>query len=149
MPDTLLALSRPQPVSHTHAHCDPLLQSHPVKRALSVIDLSIPTYVIPWKRTLATHVILAHFSDNLFNATVLWTNSEVRKREGYGANGDLVIGFNEHFEVEWVKGRDEGDVEREEGLAFKGGFWGKEGPDSQSPAGERKDSAEVWFAAKL
>ncbi len=28
-------------------------------------------------------------------------NSEVRKREGYGANGDLVIGFNEHFEVEW------------------------------------------------
>ena len=60
-----------------------------------------------------------------------------------------MIGFNEHFEVEWVNGRDEGDVEREEGLAFKGGFWGKEGPDSQSPAGEGKDSAEVWFAAKL
>ena len=149
MPDTLLALSRPQPVSHTHAHCDRLLQSHPVKRALSVTDLSIPTYVIPWKRTLATHIILAHFSDYLFNATVLWTNSEVRTREGYGANGDLVIGFNEHFEVEWVKGRDEGDVEREEGMAFKGGFWGKEGHDSQSPAGEGKDSAEVWFAAKL
>ncbi len=65
----------------------PLLRSHPVKRALSVTDLSVPTYVIPWKRTFATHVILAHFSDNLFNATVLWTNSEVRKREGYGENG--------------------------------------------------------------
>ncbi len=48
-----------------------------------------------------------------------------------------------------VNGRDEGDVGREEGLAFKGGFWGKEGPDSQSPSGEGKDSAEVWFAAKL
>ena len=35
--------------------------------------------------------------------------------------------------------------DREEGLAFKDGFWGKEGLDSRSPGGTGKDSAEVWF----
>ncbi|KJA24150.1 hypothetical protein HYPSUDRAFT_65659 [Hypholoma sublateritium FD-334 SS-4] len=150
VPDTPSAFDRSEPASHTHAHCDSLLQSRPVQRILSVSDLSIPTYIIPWKRTFATHVVLAHFSGNLFNATVLWTNSEVREREGYGPGDDLVIGFNEHFEVEWVNGGDDEDApEKEEGLAFKGGFWGKEGLDSQSPGGEGKDSAEVWFAAKL
>lgn len=150
VPDTLTETSRSEPASHIHAHCDSLLQSHPVKRILSVSDLSIPTYIIPWKRTFATHVVLSHFSENLFNATVLWTNSEVREGEGYGLGGDLVTGFNERFEVEWVHGGGDGNrLEREEGLAFKCGFWGKEGPDAQSPGGEGKDSAEVWFLAKL
>ena len=40
--------------------------------------------------------------------------------------------------MEWVHGE-------EEGLAFKGGFWGKEGFDSRSPGGTGKDSAEMWF----
>jgi len=50
----------------------------------------------------------------------------------------VLIGLDEHFEVEWVHGE-------EEGLAFKDGFWGKEGLDSRSPEGTGKDSAEVWF----
>jgi len=65
----------------------------------------------------------------------------VREKEGHKRNergDDMVIGFDENFEVEWVHGDDEG-------LAFKGGFWGKEGPDSRSPGGSGKESAEVWF----
>ena len=40
--------------------------------------------------------------------------------------------------MEWVHGE-------EVGLAFKDGFWGKEGLDSRSPGGTGKDSTEVWF----
>ena len=47
----------------------------------------------------------------------------------------MLLGLDEHFEVEWVHGE-------EEGFAFKDGFWGKEG---RSPGGTGKDSAEVWF----
>ncbi|KAF5346705.1 hypothetical protein D9756_010345 [Leucocoprinus leucothites] len=35
-------------------------------------------------------------------------------------DGGMLIGLDEHFEVEWVVGE-------EDGLAFKGGFWGMEG----------------------
>ncbi|KAF8163798.1 beta-lactamase/transpeptidase-like protein [Crassisporium funariophilum] len=122
-----------------HKHCTDLLDSHPVKGILGVSNMTIPTFIIQWKRTFATHLRLAHFSENLFNVTIIWSNAEVREREGYGPGGDIMIGLDEHFEVEWVHGEDEG-------LAFKGGFWGKEGPDSRSPSGIGKDSAEVWFA---
>ncbi|KAF9555829.1 beta-lactamase/transpeptidase-like protein [Agrocybe pediades] len=124
-----------------HKHCDSLLESKAVQRILGASDLSIPTYIIPFKRSFATHLRLSHFSGNLFNVTVLWSNAEVREREGHKRNergDDMLIGFDESFEVEWVHGDDEG-------LAFKGGFWGKEGPDSRSPGGTGKDSAEVWF----
>jgi len=124
-----------------HEHCDALLQSKAVQRILSASDLTIPTYIIPFKRTFATHLRLSHFSGNLFNVTVLWSNAEVREKEGHKRNergDDMVIGFDEHYEVEWVLGDDEG-------LAFKGGFWGKEGSDSRSPEGVGKESAEVWF----
>ena len=50
----------------------------------------------------------------------------------------MLDGLDDHYEVEWVHGE-------EEGLAFKDEFWGKEGPDSRSPGGTGKDSAEVWF----
>ena len=122
----------------THPHCTDLLASHPVQRILDQSDLSIPTLIIPWKRTFATHLRLAHFSENLFNVTVIWSNAEVREKEGFESGGDVLIGLDEHFEVEWVHGE-------EEGLAFKDGFWGKEGLDSRSPGGTGKDSAEVWF----
>ncbi|PPQ91367.1 hypothetical protein CVT25_004134 [Psilocybe cyanescens] len=136
-------LSPKSPSYHQHhSHCDELLDSSAVQRILNGSNLTTPTYIIPWKRTFATHLRLAHFSENLFNVTVLWSNADVRAQEGLGTHesgGDLLIGFDERFEVEWVHGE-------EEGLAFKGGFWGKEGLDSQSPAGIGKESAEVWFA---
>ncbi|KAJ3516168.1 hypothetical protein NLJ89_g1292 [Agrocybe chaxingu] len=129
------------PSAHLHspqAHCGALLSSYTVERILSASNLSIPTYIIPWKRTFATHLRLAHFDENLFNVTILWSNAEVRENEGYGPGGDLLTGLDQHFEVEWVTTEDEG-------LAFKGGFWGKEGLDSMSPGGVGKESAEVWF----
>ncbi|KDR69231.1 hypothetical protein GALMADRAFT_256069 [Galerina marginata CBS 339.88] len=133
----------------THTHCTALLSSHPVQRILSASDLSIPTYIIPWKRTFATHLRLAHFDGNLFNVTVVWSNAEVREKEGNsygevatGNRGDLLVGLDELYEVEWVHGNG-GDTE--EGLAFKGGIWGKEGLDARSPGGAGKGSAEVWF----
>ena len=89
-----------------------------------------------------SHLRLSHFSGNLFNVTVMWNNAQVRSDEGLGkegSGGDVLIGLDQHFEVEWVSGE-------EEGLAFKGGFWGMEGKEAKSPTGEGKESAEVWFA---
>jgi len=134
VPGTISSLHEPM----THPHCVDLLASHPVQRILGQSDLSIPTLIIPWKRTFATHLRLAHFSENLFNVTVIWSNAEVREKEGFENGGDVLIGLDLHYEVEWVHGE-------EAGLAFKDGFWGKEGPDSRSPGGTGKDSAEVWF----
>ena len=59
-------------------------------------------------------------------------------KEGFESRGDVLYGLDDHQEVEWVHGE-------EEGLAFKDGFWGKEGLDSRSPGGTGNDSAEVWF----
>ena len=115
-----------------------LLASHPVQRILENSDLSIPTLIVPWKRTFSTHLHLAHFSENLFNVTVIWSNTEVCQKEGFESGRDVLIGLDMHFEVEWVH-------EEEEELAFKDGFWGKEGLDSHSLGGTGKDSAEVWF----
>jgi len=143
VPETVSYASPVSP-SVFEGHCESLLASYPVQRLLSDSNMSIPTYITPFKRMFATHMRLAHFDKNIFNVTVFWSNAEVREREGYGragAGGDLILGWEEHFEAEWVLA--EGDVE--EGLAFKGGFWGKEGPDSRSPGGTGKDSAEVWF----
>ena len=122
----------------TYPHCVDLLASHPVRRILENSDLSIPTLIIPWKRTFVTHLRLVHFSENLFNVSVIESNAEVREKEGFESGGDVLTGLDDNFEVEWVHGE-------EEGLAFKDGFWGKEGPDSRSPGGTGKDSAEVWF----
>lgn len=124
--------------------CASLLQTSPVQRILGLSDLSVPTLIVPWKRMLATHLRLTHFSHNTFNATVIWTNAEVRAKEGLHKGdspdqGDLVTGLEDNFEVEWVHGETEG-------LAFKGNFWGKEGLDSKAPGGSGKESAEVWFA---
>ena len=148
-------------------YCVDFLASHSVRRILQNSDLSIPTLIIPWQRTFATHLRLAHFSENLFtNVTVICSNAEVREKEGFESGCDVLYGLDDHYEVEWVHGVEEGlalkdgfggeegldsrspggtGKDREEGLAFKDGFWGKEGLDSRSPGGTGKDSAEVWF----
>jgi hypothetical protein len=100
---------------------------------------SIPTFIAPFKRGLATHLRFAHFAGNVFNASLIWSNGEVRAAEGYPKGGDVVVGLDERYEVEWVSGG------ADEGWAFKGNFWGKEG-DVRALEGEGKDAAEVWFA---
>ncbi|KXN86044.1 hypothetical protein AN958_10520 [Leucoagaricus sp. SymC.cos] len=158
------------------AECAILLESLAVRRILEGTNLTIPTLIAPWKRTFATHLRIQHFDANLFNVTVLWSNAEVRRKEGlstglhpssyppsrvaieserrqgaFGAapranvhedDGDMLLGMDEHFELEWIVGSEE------EGLVFKGGFWGMEGTDAQEPVGMGKDSAEVWFARR-
>lgn len=168
---------------HTHKNCDVLLASLPVQRILDGTDLTIPTFIMSWPRLLASHLRVQHFTDNLFNVTVLWSNAETRKSEGYvihgvqntnvgnlqdlgvrneienqeafssaGSSGewedagDMLIGLDDHFQLEWVLPSNVHDNGvGEEGLAFKGGFWGMEGPDALSPKGQGKESAEVWF----
>ncbi|KAF5346704.1 hypothetical protein D9756_010344 [Leucocoprinus leucothites] len=166
-----LSLSSTDHQLDQRAECSTLLDSLPVHRILRETNLTIPTLIVPWKRSFVTHLRLQHFDANLFNVTVIWSNAEVRREEGLATplrpspimdsriaiqtrdggqtplhtddgddedDGDMLIGLDEHFEVEWVVGE-------EEGLAFKGGFWGMEGPDAKAPGGVGKESAEVWF----
>ncbi|KAJ3713629.1 beta-lactamase/transpeptidase-like protein [Lentinula raphanica] len=107
--------------------------------------LSIPTLMIPYSGFFSTHIMLRHFSGNLFNGSILWSNRATREKEGYHNggrdDGDVITGFDDRFEVEWVPQSEM----YEEGLAFKGGFWGK-GKKAKSPIGTGKESAEVWFS---
>ena len=45
---------------------------------------------------------------NLFNVTVIWSNAEVREKEGFESGGDVLYGLDNHYEVEWVHGEEEG-----------------------------------------
>lgn len=107
----------------------------------------VPTFVVPFRRTFATHLRLTHWSGPWFNVTVVWGNQGQEHKEGeQGGDGEqdqgVLIGLDERFEVEWVAGRER----EEDGLAFRGGIWGMEGSDAKSPEGVGKEGAEVWFA---
>ncbi|KAJ7654078.1 beta-lactamase/transpeptidase-like protein [Mycena polygramma] len=120
--------------------CTALLNTPVVQRILGAPGSDAPdtpTFIVPFKRTFSTHLRLAHFAGNTFNASLIWSNGEAREKEGCKAGGDVVVGLDERYEVEWVGGE-------EEGWAFKGDFWGKEG-DVRPLEGEGKDAAEVWF----
>ncbi|KAF9524491.1 beta-lactamase/transpeptidase-like protein [Crepidotus variabilis] len=138
------------------SHCANFLALPPTQRLLAETDLTSPTFLIPHEVGFATHLLLRHFNGNVFNLTVVWTNWAVREQHRFkhelpglyssqdqsfeGDQGDLITRWPETFEVEWVD-----NSEGEYGLAFRGGFWGKEGPDSSSPGGTGRDGAEVWF----
>ncbi|KAJ6587916.1 beta-lactamase/transpeptidase-like protein [Mycena capillaripes] len=124
------------------AACTEMINTPVVQRILGGSAAnSIPTFIVPFKRTFSTHMRFAHFAGNTFNASLIWSNAEVRKKEGYREGGDVVVGLDERYEVEWVGN---GDAGEEEGWAFKGNFWGKEG-EVRELEGEGKDAAEVWF----
>ncbi|CAK5267240.1 unnamed protein product [Mycena citricolor] len=97
-----------------------------------------PTFVVPFKRTLATHLLFTHFSGNTFNVSVIWSNTQARLDAGYPAGGDVVVGFDERHTVEWVGGARE--ARSQHGWAFGGNFWGAEGG-----YGEVLEGAEAWF----
>ncbi|KAJ3859249.1 beta-lactamase/transpeptidase-like protein [Lentinula novae-zelandiae] len=107
--------------------------------------LAIPTLIIPYNGFFVTYIMLRHFCGNLFNGSIIWSNWVVREKEGYHHNNenvgkDIIIGFDNRFEVEWVHET----KSAQGGLAFKGGFWGK-GKKAKAPMGTGKESAEVWF----
>ncbi|KAJ7877883.1 beta-lactamase/transpeptidase-like protein [Mycena leptocephala] len=109
------------------AACTEVINTPVVQRILSAsADAdSIPTFIVPFKRTFSTHLRFAHFAGNVFNASLIWSNGEARATEGYPAGGDVVVGLDERYEVEWVGGGTE--ASGEEGWAFKGNFWREEG----------------------
>lgn len=138
-----------------HTNCTHVFSLASSRRLLANTPLDRPTYVATWDRSLSNLVRFEHFDSNLFNATVAWSNADIRRKEGLSSagvedEGDILIELDQRYNVEWVAaggelGSEEGDSE--EGLAFTGNFWGKEGPYSEAPAGVGKGSAEVWFSA--
>ncbi|KAF7343155.1 F-box domain-containing protein [Mycena venus] len=126
------------------AACTALINTPVVQRILGSSGSSkdsIPTFIVPFKRWFSTHLRFAHFAGNTFNVSLIWSNAEARKAEGYPEGGDVLVGLDDRYEVEWVGGT---DADGEEGWAFKGNFWGKEG-DVRPLEGVGKDAAEVWF----
>ena len=124
------------------SYCAGVLNDPNVQRILEVSDHNIPTFIITFKRIFATHLRLTHFDRDTFNVTVIWLNKEIRKAEGHEQGDDVLVGLDESYEVEWVNAGRDG-----EGLAFKGGFWGRAELDSDAgePVGGEECSAEVWF----
>ncbi|KAJ7463154.1 beta-lactamase/transpeptidase-like protein [Mycena latifolia] len=93
-------------------------------------------------RTFSTHLRLVHFAGNVFNASLVWANADMRRAEGHASTGDVLVGLDRRFVVEWVPG-EEGDGVGD-GWAFGGDFWGKEG-EVRALEGGREAGAEVWF----
>ncbi|RDB16293.1 Gigasin-6 [Hypsizygus marmoreus] len=135
--------------------CSSVLAHPTTQLILEDTPPELPTLIASFKRTFATHMRLTHWSGGLFNVSAVWGNQGLDQGNGCGMNAKLLkggadvgegilIGLDERFEVEWVVpgGRNEGE---EEGLAFRGGFWGMEGPDARAPVGKGKAGAEVWF----
>ncbi|KAJ7758369.1 beta-lactamase/transpeptidase-like protein [Mycena metata] len=125
------------------AACSSVINTPVVQRILGASSVdTIPTFIVPFKRTFATYLRLAHFSGNTFNASLIWSNSDARAAEGYPEGGDVVVGLDERYVVEWVSGA--GDGGSEDGFSFTGNFWGKAG-EVRALEGKGKDAAEVWF----
>ncbi|KAF5346700.1 hypothetical protein D9756_010348 [Leucocoprinus leucothites] len=133
------------------ATCSPILNE---------TNLTIPTLIVHLKGSCVTHLQLQHLDANLLNLTIIWSIAEVQRKEGLAtsppsppimdsciaspirprdkgqtplhidhgrdaADRDILLGLDEYFEVEWAI------REEDEGLVFKGGFWGMEGSDAR------------------
>ncbi|KAH6904353.1 beta-lactamase/transpeptidase-like protein [Coprinopsis sp. MPI-PUGE-AT-0042] len=149
----LLAVTR---FENPHTNCTHVLSLPSSKRVLENSPLDRPTYIIQWEeRTISNVQRLTHFDANLFNSSVALSNADIRRQEGYSVGlgedeGDILIDLDQSFEVEWVNPRDFASSTggKEEGLSFRGNFWGKAGPHSEAPPeGLGKESAEVWFTS--
>lgn len=138
-----------------HTNCTDVFSLASSRRLLANTPLDRLTYLATWDRSFSNLVRFEHFDGNLFNATVAWSNADIRRKEGLSKadvedEGDILIELDQRYNVEWVTaggelGSEEG--KKQEGLAFTGNFWGKEGLYSEAPVGLGKKSAEVWFSA--
>lgn len=129
-------------VSEPSPTCADALAHHVVQSILNASSPDVPTLIVPFKRTFSTHLRLAHFSGNLFNASVVWSNHDVRRAEGHTQGEDVLVGLDNRFVVEWVPRT--GAAGDGDGWAFSGDFWGKEGEVRELEGGGRA-RAEVWF----
>ncbi|KAF7320624.1 Beta-lactamase domain-containing protein [Mycena chlorophos] len=126
----------------THTpRCAAVLRTPIVQRILtaSLSSDQVPTFIVPFKRTFSTYIRLAHFDGNLFNASVIWTTPSAEASD----LEDVVVGLDRRYLAEWVP-----DADGEDGWAFRGDFWGKEG-QVREPEGVGRESAEVWFQRTL
>ncbi|KAJ7061143.1 beta-lactamase/transpeptidase-like protein [Mycena amicta] len=133
--------------------CEEVLNSPVVRRILAASEsdsdseqVTVPTLIVPFKRTFSSYIRLAHFDGNLFNASVIWTipsaaaHDQDDKEEGEGEE-EVIVGLDRRYLAEWVPGvgrvlvgddAREMEMEKEkekekDGWAFRGDFWGKEG----------------------
>lgn len=99
-----------------------------------------------------SYFILSHFDGNVFNGTAVWSNWDVRRKEGWNrrSTSDVdedeedegaLIAFDEDtvaegYLVEFIPGDGTGN----DAFAFSGNFWGAD----KSPIA-RKDTREVVF----
>lgn len=79
---------------------------------------------------------LVQFSRNLFNALVVWSNADVRRKEGAG---DVLAGLDNRFVVEWVSG---GGANGEDGWVLGDDLWGRM---ARCLRGKGNAGAKVWF----
>lgn len=132
-------------------------------------DRPPPTLILPFPKFFSTYIMLRHFDGNTFNASVVWSNWDVRQREGYANStalgideeedeGDMITGLDDRYEVEWVSATSAtssepasaGSAGGEAGWAFRGNFWGAGGDAADGVDGEMRgkkgrEGAEVWF----
>ncbi|KAF7312569.1 F-box domain-containing protein [Mycena indigotica] len=126
--------------------CTKVIKHSVVQRILSAQNDEIPTFIVPFKRTFSTYLRFLHFEGNTFNVSYVWSNADVRRREGFVANkekddGDVITGLDDRYVVEWVDSSSGG----QSGWAFSDNFWGK-GGDVRPPEGATaRERAEVWF----
>nr|GAT61300.1 predicted protein [Mycena chlorophos] len=126
----------------THTpRCAAVLRAPNVQQILatSLPPDQVPTFVVPFKRTFSTYIRLAHFDRNLFNASVIWTTPSADASD----LEDVVVGLDRRYLAEWVPDADS-EGPGQDGWAFRGDFWGKEG-QIREPEGVGRESAEVWF----
>ncbi|TFK70844.1 beta-lactamase/transpeptidase-like protein [Pluteus cervinus] len=95
----------------------------------------VPMLIAHWRKLFSSHLVLAHFQDNLFNvstASSMPTGDSAYPFWSYGAD------FPTGWEAQFASGDDQG-------FGFLGGFWGA-GVGVESPQGKtERERAEIWF----
>jgi len=108
---------------------------------------SVPTLLATWPGPGGvTHLLLKHYSGDHFNASFVATFPapfpEVPEPDN--DDGHPFAVENRVAQVNFIAGKvPGGDSAKVEGMAWKG-MWGA-GPGINSPKGEGKEGAEVWF----
>ncbi|KAJ7061146.1 beta-lactamase/transpeptidase-like protein, partial [Mycena amicta] len=65
--------------------CEEVLKSPVVRHILAASEqVTVPTLIVPFKRTFSSYIRLAHFDGNLFNASVIWTTTAAHDQDDKG-----------------------------------------------------------------
>jgi hypothetical protein len=141
-----LSLCAYPPPKHPGKECDDLISDarsslHPLLKD------SVPSLLATWSKIWSTHVLLRHSSGDYFNASSVYAypapfpNASDSDDEGrpFAVESNM-SSWRAQFVFGDIPGRSAGKVE---GMAWKG-LWGA-GLGVESPKGEGREGAEVWF----